>query len=85
MSTPVEELSCQELVELVTAYLENALEPAERARFEAHLRGCDGCRNYLGQMRLTIATLGTLPSETIPPTVRSRLLDAFKDWKRKRG
>lgn len=84
MSIPAEELSCQELVELITAYLEHALAPSERARFEAHLRGCDGCRNYLGQMRLTIATLGTLPPQTIPPTVRGRLLDAFRDWKRER-
>jgi len=84
MSIPPEALSCQELVELITAYLEHALAPAERARFEEHLRGCDGCRNYLGQMRLTIATLGTLPPQTIPPAVRGRLLDAFRDWKRER-
>jgi predicted anti-sigma-YlaC factor YlaD len=85
MSISAEELSCQELVELVTAYLEDALAPTERARFEAHLGVCDGCRNYLGQMRLTIATLGTLPPETIPPAIRGRLLDAFRDWKRARG
>lgn len=82
MSTPVEQLSCQELVELVTAYLEHALSPEDQARFEAHLHACTGCRNYLGQMRLTIVTLGTLPGESIPPAVRDRLLDAFRDWKR---
>jgi predicted anti-sigma-YlaC factor YlaD len=84
MSIPAEELSCQELVELITAYLEHALAPVERARFEAHLSGCEGCRNYLGQMRLTIATLGTLPPQTIPPAVRSQLLEAFREWKRAR-
>jgi anti-sigma factor RsiW len=82
MSTPAEELSCQELVELITAYLEGALAPSERARFEAHLGFCGGCRTYLDQMRLTIATLGTLPPETISPAVQNRLLAAFRDWKR---
>jgi predicted anti-sigma-YlaC factor YlaD len=82
MSTPAEELSCQELVELITAYLEDALPPSNRVRFEEHLGICLGCRNYLDQMRLTIATLGTLPPETISPAVQNRLLAAFRDWKR---
>ncbi len=85
MTVSAEELSCQELVELITAYLENALAPADRARFDAHLAMCDGCRNYLGQMRLTVAALGTLPPETISLPVQRRLLDAFRDWKRAQG
>ena len=83
MSNPAE-LSCQELVELITAYLEHALSPQDRARFEAHLGVCDDCRAYLGQMRLTIAALGTLSPQTIPLAVRGRLLEAFRDWKRER-
>lgn len=81
MSLSAEQLSCQELVELVTAYLEDALSPEDRARFEVHLRLCTACRNYLDQMRRTIAALGTLPRESIPRDVRDRLLDAFRDWK----
>jgi anti-sigma factor RsiW len=76
-----EELSCQQLVELITAYLERALSPADEERFEAHLAICRDCRTYLDQMRRTIAALGTLPPETLPPPMRSQLLDAFRDWK----
>jgi anti-sigma factor RsiW len=74
-------LSCQELVELVTDYFENALEPAERARFEAHIAGCDGCTMYLRQMREMLDLLGELSSESISPRAESELLSAFRDWK----
>lgn len=86
MSISAEGLSCQELVALVTAYLERALSPADLARFEEHLSACRACRNYLEQMRLTVAALGTLPPETIPPPIRNQLLIAFREWKnRERG
>jgi anti-sigma factor RsiW len=75
------ELSCQELVELVTDYLEGALPPAEWARFEAHLTGCDGCTRYLEQMRLTITAVGRLTEESIEPAARTELLRLFRDWK----
>jgi anti-sigma factor RsiW len=74
-------LSCAELVELVTDYLEGALPRRERRRFEAHIRKCDGCTNYLEQIRLTIAATGRLTEETIAPEVRDALLDVFRDWK----
>jgi anti-sigma factor RsiW len=77
-------LTCRELVELVTAYLEGSLPEAERARFDLHLAECDGCRQYLQQMRLTIAALGQLTSETLPPGSRDRLLDTFRAWKANR-
>lgn len=77
----VEELSCQELVELVTDYLEGALAPAERARFEAHVADCPGCDRYLAQMRTTIALTGASGTVEDAPDVRG-LLDAFRDWKR---
>ena len=60
-------LSCREMVELVTDYLEDALPGTERARFEAHIAGCDGCTAYLEQMRATIALTGRLTEEQIPP------------------
>ncbi len=69
------------MVELVTAYLENALPPRERARFEAHIAGCGNCTTYLQQMRTTIRLTGTLTEEQIAPDARSRLLDAFRTWR----
>ncbi len=75
------EMTCKELVELITDYLENALSPAERARFEAHLGRCDGCTNYLDQMRRTIVLSGRLTEESIAPRVQEELLHVFQDWK----
>ncbi len=77
-----EELACQELVELVTDYVEGALPLPERARFEAHLAGCSGCTQYLEQIRLTINTLGQLTEDTIEPQARDELLQLFRDWKK---
>jgi predicted anti-sigma-YlaC factor YlaD len=76
------EMSCQELVELVTEYLEGTLPPATRVRFEAHLDTCSGCTNYLQQMRQTIQLLGKLTEETIVPQTRAELLQVFKNWKK---
>jgi anti-sigma factor RsiW len=75
------ELTCKELVEIVTDYLEDRLPPAERQRFEQHLVACDGCANYLDQMRQTIRIVGRLSEESIPASSRERLLQAFRDWK----
>jgi anti-sigma factor RsiW len=76
-----QDLTCQELVELVTDYLEGTLAPAERARFDAHIASCTNCRRYLDQMRRTIATLPRLTEETIQPEARETLLQAFRKWK----
>ncbi len=76
------ELSCKELVELVTEYLEDTLPTAARARFEAHLATCPGCRVYLDQVRQTVRALGKLAEEAIPPEARRELLQAFRNWKR---
>jgi anti-sigma factor RsiW len=78
-----EQLSCQELVELVTAYLDNALPPADHARFEAHIAECDGCRGYLEQIKTTIELTGTLAPEQLDPAAEEALLAAFRDWKRR--
>jgi anti-sigma factor RsiW len=75
------ELSCQELVELVTDYLEGALPEAERARFEDHLAICEGCRTYLHQMRTTIRVVGRLTTDDLDPEAESALLEAFRAWK----
>ena len=79
---PNEDLPCQELVELVTDYLEGRLAPIEQRRFEAHLALCRGCRTYLEQMRQTILALGKLSEESIDPAAKERLLGAFRAWRR---
>jgi predicted anti-sigma-YlaC factor YlaD len=76
------EMTCQELVEVITNYLENKMSPAERARFETHLAGCKGCTNYLNQMRRTIKVVGELTEETIEPQAKDELLKVFRTWKR---
>jgi anti-sigma factor RsiW len=76
------ELSCQELVALVTDYFERALPAEDVQRFEAHLAECDGCQTYLEQMRQTIVLLGRLREEDVPPPARERLLVLFRDWRR---
>lgn len=76
------ELTCRELVGLVTDYLEGALAPAERARFEAHVADCDGCANYLLQMRQTVAAVGALREQDVEPATRDALLSAFREFRR---
>lgn len=78
-------LTCRELVELVTDYLEDALPPPERERFEAHLAVCEGCTTYLEQMRATIRVTGRLSEEQVSPEARERLLAAFRSWREERG
>jgi len=76
----VEAFSCQELVELVTDYLEEALSPADARRFEEHIGGCDGCTEYLHQFRRTIELTGTLTPGDLTPEAESALLDVFRSW-----
>jgi anti-sigma factor RsiW len=75
-------LSCQEVVELVTDYLEGRLSRSDRRRFEQHLSACDGCTAYVEQMRLTLRALGRLEERDISKKARAELLDAFRDFKR---
>jgi anti-sigma factor RsiW len=77
-----EQLNCRELVELVTAYLDGALTPADARRFDAHLAGCDKCTEYLQQMRQTIRVTGTLRPDDLSPEAEEELLAAFRDWYR---
>jgi anti-sigma factor (TIGR02949 family) len=78
--TPAVALSCREMVELVTDYLEGALPRRERRQFEQHLAGCEHCTAYIDQMRRTRDVLGRLTEESIPPHARDALLHAFRDW-----
>jgi anti-sigma factor RsiW len=85
MKPGVPDLSCRELVELVTEYLEGQLPLDERSRFEQHLGECAGCRIYLSQMRQVLETAGELTEESVAPEAKTSLLAAFRDWKRGSG
>ncbi|MFB3738728.1 MAG: anti-sigma factor [Candidatus Velamenicoccus archaeovorus] len=74
-------LTCKELVELVTDYLEGTLPDPEVARLEEHLQGCDGCRRYLEQMRRTIRMTGMLSEDEVPAEGRDELLRVFQTWR----
>jgi anti-sigma factor RsiW len=76
-----EGLACQELVELVTDYLEGGLPHPERERFDRHIAECGGCATYLDQIRRTIRISGQLTGEAIAPEAREALLGAFRLWK----
>ncbi|WP_433247673.1 anti-sigma factor family protein [Streptosporangium sp. CA-135522] len=71
--------SCDESVELVTAYLERELDQVTAGRFEEHLGGCEGCERYLGQFRTTVTALSELRPQRLPDDRRERLLSAFRD------
>jgi anti-sigma factor RsiW len=75
-------MTCAELVELVTAFLDGALDPETEQRFLEHLAICDGCETYVDQMRQTIAEVGKLPPESLSDETRDRLLDAFRTFPR---
>ncbi len=77
-----DELSCQQVVELVTDYLENALLPEMRERLEAHVAECPGCENYIEQMQLTIDMLHQIARESVFPATKQELLQLFRDWKK---
>jgi anti-sigma factor RsiW len=78
-------MTCEELVELVTAYLEDTLPADDRRAFDEHLALCPGCDRYLTQFRTTVDLLGQLPEESLSSPGRERLLDAFAQWRRTPG
>lgn len=75
------DLTCKEIVELVTDYLEGKLPRRDRKRFERHLAACDGCTAYLEQMRLTIARTHALAEGDLPEAIREELVSAFRGWR----
>jgi anti-sigma factor RsiW len=76
-----EQIMCRQAVELVTDYLEGALTFEERARFESHLAGCPHCREYLREMRVTIAALGRVEPEELSPAARDDLVALYRAWR----
>jgi anti-sigma factor RsiW len=75
-------ITCREVVELVTDYLERELPAHEASLFEQHLNFCEGCVVYVEQMRATVDTVGRLREEDVPPEAKDRLMAAFREWKR---
>ncbi len=75
-------LTCRDITEIVTDYLEGRMTLGTRMRFHMHLGMCKHCRAYLRQMKNTIETLGRLPEEPVPPELREELLRRFRSWKR---
>jgi anti-sigma factor RsiW len=76
-----EDLVCQQVVELVTDYLEGTLSRSQRRRFEAHLAGCEHCTEYLAQMRATIALTGRLRAEDLSPEMREEFSSIYRRWR----
>ena len=79
------ELICQEIVEVITDYLEGAMDAELHASFEAHLAGCPHCTHYLEQIRATIRVAGTITANDLPPELRAGLLEAFRHFRHEGG
>jgi anti-sigma factor RsiW len=77
-----EDITCREIVQLVTDYLDGALPPEQVEAFEMHLCYCDGCVNYLDQLRETIRLSGRLTEDSLPPELQEELVAAFRGLKR---
>lgn len=77
------DITCKEVVEIVTDYLEGSLKAEDRRRFEDHLQDCSGCCTYLEQMRQTIRALSRLPAQSISLEAQRALRHAFQDWKKR--
>lgn len=75
-------MRCKQVVELMTDYLEGTLSAGDRARFEQHIAGCDGCTEYLHQLRTSIALTGRLAVQPVPARLAAELERAFRDWRR---
>ncbi len=73
-------ITCTELVEVVTDYLEGQVDDSLRAEIEAHLALCPGCDNYLEQMRETIQAMGRVPVDSLSDAARDDLMAAFRTF-----
>ncbi len=80
--TATRALRCDEIVELVTDYLEDALDPDTAGAFDAHLTVCPGCALYVDQIRETVATLGAVSCDDLSPRAQDELVAAFRAFRR---
>ena len=81
MAESHDHITCQEVVELVTDYLDGELSGESGSLFEQHLNFCDGCVWYVDQIRNTVDAVGEVREEDISPEAKDRLMTAFRDWK----
>jgi anti-sigma factor RsiW len=81
-SDALQPLTCQELVELVTEYLEDALSTVDRDRFDEHVALCPMCKTHLAQLRVTVRELGELEERDVDPGVLAEMQALFRDWHR---
>ena len=79
------EITCQQVVEIITDYLEDALDPGDRLEVEEHLALCPGCQVYLEQMRATVRALGHVPIDTLSEQAQADLMLAFRKFRRPGG
>ncbi len=84
MTQPPHDITCRELVELVTEYLEGVLDRTDRRRFEKHIASCENCAAYVDQMRQTVAAFGNLDEQSLDPAAREELMGVFRNWRRER-
>ena len=82
IQTRPEDISCREIVQIVNDYVEGALPPAEREAVELHLNLCDGCTDYLEQLRVAIALTGELRADALSPQLEEELCTAFRSFRR---
>jgi predicted anti-sigma-YlaC factor YlaD len=78
----VDDITCRELLELLTEYLEGALAPTVEVAVATHLDACEGCRRYLEQLNISIEVTAALREDSVPADVRETLLAAFRSWRR---
>jgi anti-sigma factor RsiW len=81
LGLPRRDLVCQQVVEMVTAYLEDGLSRSERRRLEKHLAGCPHCTEYLAQIRVTIRLAGRLAPEDLTAGMRADLTEVYRRWR----
>lgn len=74
-------MTCRELVELVTEYLEGTLSPLDTNRFEEHIDLCPMCQVHLEQLRITVRELGQLRERDIDPEILAELQERFRGWR----
>ncbi len=85
MGYMVGNFTCKEVAQLITEYLEGSFSLSQRLRFQMHIGLCMACRNYLRQMKYTVATLRQLPAEPVPPEIKEALMNRFQTWKKEQS
>ncbi|MGZ8631331.1 MAG: anti-sigma factor family protein [Actinomycetota bacterium] len=81
MNEPADDLTCRELVEVITDYVDGAMSTADRARFERHMGECSGCEAVVSQFRTTIEVTGRLTEEQVSEEQRDAMREVFRRWR----